>query len=105
MKIREAEADIIYNKDVLNLIEETDLNNATYNVFLRSHWKEEDETDVELTYTGSLKDAVMTAKEQFRKNNKSCDIQAIQADYIVHIVLGYMSYLIPEKNFETYKDR
>jgi hypothetical protein len=94
-------------REMLKVLERTDLDHATYSVDIISRWTDavsapcEGEKDVRnMKHKGTLKDAVKKAEKKFMEINDRSDIQA---DYDVELMLNRERIEIPEKYYKAYK--
>ncbi|MDP1729077.1 MAG: hypothetical protein Q8L27_02655 [archaeon] len=86
----------------LLVLDDCNLDEANYVVYLHSCWSNEGEKSITHSYRGSLKDAIKTAEEKFMKINNRRDVQA---HYSVSIYLKKLPFDIPQNFWQNYKKR
>jgi predicted HNH restriction endonuclease len=84
----------------LENLSDVDTKKADYMVHIVSLWAKEGEESTITKYTGTLRQAIQNAEDEFRATNRRKDIQA---DYRVAICIGIESYNIPEEYWKDFK--
>ena len=100
--IKKREKDLEEERKALRALPKTDMRQADYIVFLRSHWAHEGEKHTTTEYPGSIEEAIRKAEKEFKRKNKRDDVQA---DYSVSIRISNMEYSLPSRFWEEYKEK
>ncbi|RLI99008.1 MAG: hypothetical protein DRP06_04355 [Candidatus Aenigmatarchaeota archaeon] len=101
-KIKDCEVGIRSTKELLRVLEQTNIDEATYIVHFKSLWEDDGEESTRTEYRGTLKDAMERAETEFKSTNRRSDVQA---DCSVNICLGDNQYQIPKAYWEKFRKR
>lgn len=93
---------IALKEATLEQLPSVDLDDATYQISLRSLWEDYGEQHVKVIHTGSLQNGVEAAEARFKEINKRSDVQA---DYLAHLMVGNDMCYIPQKYYKTERMR
>lgn len=89
-------------RKTLDILEATNIQEATYIVHLNSCWGWDNQKSTITAYTGLLEDAIKKAESEFRDVNHGDNIKA---RYTVKIMLGERELYLQEKDWEQYTER
>ena len=90
---------VAQTKEAQKVLEQLNMQNATYVVHLHSYWVHEGEIPTVTEHTGSLEHAVQKAEQEFKSVNKR---SKVQASYMVEVKLGDRGFGVPEPYWKQY---